>query len=111
MISTPSPFRIERKITNTCRPATKGGAGMSTRAIGSALGISNSTVAEDLDRSESNSRPDKVTSLDGRLRPARVAPEVSAAVRDAPPAPITKGRQVVKIYHLPAPAVGPVRPR
>lgn len=45
-------------------------AGLSTRAIGQALGVSNSTVAADLDCSESNSRPDQVTSLDGRTRPA-----------------------------------------
>lgn len=49
--------------------------GMSTRAIASVVGVSNSTVHEDIKVIDStvrlaNSRPSTVTSLDGRERPA-----------------------------------------
>ncbi|MFI7294012.1 hypothetical protein [Streptomyces sp. NPDC050121] len=54
-------------------------AGMSTRAIGAALGTGNATVHRDLQSSvsdETDARPDVVLSLDGRERPAtRPAPE------------------------------------
>ena len=48
------------------------GAGMSTRAIGSALGVDQSTVVRDLatDASASVEAPERVTGLDGRERPA-----------------------------------------
>lgn len=47
-------------------------AGLSTRAIGSALGVSPQTVSNDLDRlsTSGQSVPESVTSLDGRTRPA-----------------------------------------
>lgn len=48
--------------------------GMSTRAIGSALGVADQTVRADLGRvrevTQSDPSPDRVTSLDGRERPA-----------------------------------------
>lgn len=46
-------------------------AGMSTRAIASAVGVSVGTIVSDLNRSEVNS-PDTITGLDGRTRPAKV---------------------------------------
>lgn len=58
------------------------GAGMSTRAIGAALGISNATAHRDLGTVTSET----VIGLDdGREQPASrpVAPEISAAMRDA----------------------------
>jgi hypothetical protein len=56
--------------------------GMSTRAIASVVGVSNSTVHEDIKVIDStvrrsNSRPATVTSLDGRERPA-TQPKVDA---------------------------------
>lgn len=49
---------------------------MSTQAIGSALGVSNSTVAGDLStvRDRTDDLPATVTSLDGRTRPATQPP-------------------------------------
>lgn len=59
--------------------------GMSTRAIGSALGVNQATVVRDLgstDASASVDQPARVTSLDGRERPAtqpsRTAPAPAA---------------------------------
>lgn len=43
-------------------------AGMSTRAIGQALGVSNSTVHEDAQLFDSEQSPATVTGLDGRKR-------------------------------------------
>lgn len=59
------------------------GAGMSTRAIGSALGIGNKTAARDLAGVSSDTG--EVTGLDGKSYPDSrpVPPEVSAAMRDA----------------------------
>lgn len=50
--------------------------GMSTRAIGSALGVSDTTVVRDLSTASCEAvEPERVTSLDGRQRPAtRQAP-------------------------------------
>lgn len=45
-------------------------SGMSTRAIGSALGISHMTAQRDLESTGTSVTDDKVTSLDGRERPA-----------------------------------------
>lgn len=66
-------------------------AGMSTRAIGSAIGASDTTVVRDLQSTASNEaveQPETVTSLDGRqrpaARPARPEPEPS---RPAAPVP------------------------
>jgi hypothetical protein len=52
-------------------------AGMSSRAIGSAVGVDQSTVVRDIDRSDANaSVPETVLSLDGRARPAsRLTPD------------------------------------
>lgn len=56
-------------------------AGLSTRAIGAAIGVDQKTVVNDLATEENSSvgLPDTVTSLDGRVRPAtqpaRRAPE------------------------------------
>lgn len=74
------------KIPVADRPAAAAqlrSAGMSTRAIGSALGVSHPTVIKDL-RSTGKDLPvepsAKVTSLDGRARPAaQPKPAVSAA--------------------------------
>lgn len=94
-------------------------AGMSQRAIGSALGVSQKTVDRDLDSSESNDShalPDRVTSLDGRERPAsRPAP---AAVLVAPREPVgddpnaERERAVASrpAVELPASLVQPVDP-
>lgn len=61
------------------------GAGMSTRAIGSALGTSEATVRRDLGIASNDAMPDRVSTLDGRDYPSSrpVPPEVSAAMRDA----------------------------
>lgn len=45
------------------------GRGMSTRAIGSVLGVSNATVSRDQETVTSVTVPDTVTSLDGKIRP------------------------------------------
>lgn len=52
------------------------GAGMSTRAIGSALGVHHSTVEGDLKSTGGNPpvQPERITSLDGRERPAAMPP-------------------------------------
>jgi len=57
------------------------GAGMSTRAIASAVGVSKSTVAEDVRLSDSGQSPDTVTSLDGRQRPATQPAKVTTTTR------------------------------
>lgn len=58
--------------------ASMRGEGMSTRAIGSALGVDKGTVRNDLRDSTGESspvdQPDTVTSLDGRQRPATQPP-------------------------------------
>jgi IS30 family transposase len=51
-------------------------AGMSTRAIGSALGVGNKTVARDIeeaDVSDDTPEPAKVVGLDGKTYPHRPA--------------------------------------
>jgi len=66
--------------------------GMSTRAIGSALGVPQRTIADDVRRvSETAQTPTRITSLDGRLRPAtrppappRPAPTIAEALADDP---------------------------
>lgn len=52
-------------------------AGMSTRAIGSAIGVSKDTVARELSSvsSETDELPERVMSLDGRERPATRPPD------------------------------------
>lgn len=48
-------------------------AGMSTRAIGTAVGVSEGTIRSDLDQLRSSTQlPEAVTGLDGRVRPAKV---------------------------------------
>ncbi|MFC7275276.1 hypothetical protein ACFQS1_14895 [Paractinoplanes rhizophilus] len=57
-------------------------SGMSQRAIGAALGVHHSTVAEDLKSTGGNPpvEPERVVSLDGRQRPAvQPKPEIPAA--------------------------------
>lgn len=48
--------------------------GMSTRAIGSALGVSEGTVRNDLSTAQNYAvgQPERITSLDGRERPAKM---------------------------------------
>ena len=66
-----SPFQ-RRDIVGEMREA-----GMSTRAISSALGVSQSTVVNDLPTEQNYSvEPITVTSLDGRKRPAQKPPRV-----------------------------------
>jgi hypothetical protein len=60
------PIEDRREVVADLR-----GAGMSTRAIGSAIGVHHSTVADDL-ASVGNPTVEKVTGLDGRTRPATV---------------------------------------
>lgn len=64
-------------------------AGLSTRAIGSALGISNQTVGRDLSTAPNGAvEPQTVTSLDGRERPATRSTSPQGEVEDeAPPTP------------------------
>jgi protein gp37 len=64
-------------------------AGMSTRAISSGLGISQSTVVNDLPTEQKYSvEPATVISLDGRERPAKQSPQdLPADVPAADPAP------------------------
>lgn len=48
-------------------------SGMSTRAIASAVGVSDGTVRTDLDQLRSSTQlPETITGLDGKTRPARV---------------------------------------
>lgn len=63
-------------------------AGLSTRAIGSALGLPKSTVADDLAtaRSRTVEQPTEVRSLDGRTRPATKPPRPPAPSSAAIPA-------------------------
>lgn len=72
--------------------------GMSTRAIASGLGVSQSTAATDAaatDQNRSDGPPAMVTSLDGRRRPAsRPAPE------SAPPTLSEAERQAVLDAHV-----------
>jgi len=54
-------------------------AGMSTRAIAAAVGVSDKTIRNDLDELRTTTQlPDEITSLDGRTRPA-TRPEVITA--------------------------------
>jgi hypothetical protein len=54
-------------------------AGMSTRAIAAAVGVSDKTIRNDLDELRTCTQlPDEITSLDGRTRPA-TRPEVITA--------------------------------
>lgn len=48
------------------------GEGMSTRAIGSAIGVNHATVVRDVAATGADAPVDTVTSLDGRQRPAKV---------------------------------------
>lgn len=57
------------------------GAGMSTRAIGSALGVHKDTVRNDLAATGENSPVDTVQSLDGRQRPATQPAKVTTTTR------------------------------
>lgn len=66
------PVSERREVVSSMRAE-----GMSTRAIGSALGVDHSTVVRDLPTgADAPVPPERVTSLDGRQRPARQpAPE------------------------------------
>lgn len=74
--------------------------GMTTRAIGSALGVGNKTVHRDLSSvSDDTDGPSTVTSLDGRQRPAR-RPEpdvVDAEVIEDEPALTDEPGRITKI--------------
>jgi hypothetical protein len=56
-------------------------AGMSTRAIGAALGVSKDTVQRELSQVETVAQPGRVVSLDGRERPATQPKTAATAVR------------------------------
>lgn len=63
-----NPWSIEdrREVVADLR-----GSGMSTRAIASAVGVSDGTVRTDLDQLRSSAQlPDTITGLDGKSRPA-----------------------------------------
>lgn len=80
-------------------------AGMSTRAIGSAVGASHDTVQRDLHSTGRNLPVDEpVRSLDGRQRPATQTPRA----RDLPQAP-PPDEPVVEEPGTPAPSVTPKR--
>lgn len=63
------------------------GEGMSTRAIGSALGVADQTVRADLERVREVTQtpmPERVASLDGRERPASRPPRPASSVEREP---------------------------
>lgn len=87
------PREERREIVGSLREQ-----GMSTRAIGSALGVSDHTVRKDLPTAR-NHAVERVTSLDGRSRPAyRPDPPViegEVVERSAPRAPRTDVVRVI----------------
>jgi hypothetical protein len=84
--------------------------GMSTRAIGSALGISKDTVARELATvsGETVAHPEKVISLDGRERPAAMPARQDIA--DAALAAIDEAVQRQPFQPTPAPRIEPPDP-
>lgn len=84
------------------RPAMVGelrANGMSTRAIGSALGVTHTQVQRDLNRLERDvpvAQPEKVLSLDGRSRPASMPEKpgpVEAAEEESPLPGMPEGQE------------------
>lgn len=76
-------------------------AGLSTRAIAGALDVSPQTVSNDLARlsTSGQSTPDRVTSLDGRSRPAthpRVVNRDTGEITDAGPSPTERSALAVE---------------
>lgn len=89
-------FGTELKaLTRTERPeavADLRRQGMSTRQIGTALGVAQTQVQRDLAQVNTNGSPDKVTGADGKTYPATKpqpapAPEPTPAPTPPPPAP------------------------
>jgi hypothetical protein len=64
-------------------------AGMSQRAIGTVLGVSQKTVDRDLDSGESNDSPERVTGADGKTYAAAREPEPPAEP-SPDPSPLTE---------------------
>jgi hypothetical protein len=65
--------------------AQMAGAGMSTRAIGSALGVDQATVSRDLAAGDANASPAPTTGLDGKTYPPRPPKAEDTAPRDPAP--------------------------
>lgn len=93
-------------------------AGMSTRAIGSALGVHNTTVRDDLSSAgKPADEPGTVTSLDGRERPAARPPQMFGCPHPFPNGgpvdrcPSCGGERTELVDPLPAPVAEQIEAR